>query len=94
MMKHFGEVKENSEVEFVFEYYGPKKYKSHVESCGCIDARWLQSKKLYVKFDVGENKLNGVIFHKESTKSVTVYWQDGTSDALFIKAVVYKEEDL
>ena len=95
MTKHFGEVAENTILNFVFEYYGDEKYKSHKESCSCISSKW-KDNKLYIEFDVGPLGIppENIVNYRQSTKSITIKWESGNTHVLFLKAHVYHKDDL
>jgi len=89
--KHLGEVAENTKVSFKFEYCGTKEYSSHKTSCSCISSDWVDN-TITVSYDTGVvheiSKTNGK-FYKESSRYVTIFFKDGTSQTLHLNCVVH-----
>lgn len=95
-IKHFGEVAENTKLEFEFEYYGDKIYKSHTTSCGCITSAWNNNK---LKFSVNTKQIPSQVFsaggiHMIFSKNITIIFTDGKTQKLEMQALVFRNEDL
>ena len=90
-VKHLGEVAENTEVSFKFEYYGQKEYSHHTTSCNCISSNWIDN-SIVVSYDtktVSQISKDNGRFHKESSKYVTIFFKDNTSQTLHLNCVVH-----
>lgn len=89
--KHLGEVSENQDVSFKFEYNGEKEYLSHTASCSCISSKWIDN-SISVSYNTGTvaqiSKDNGR-FHKEVSKHVTIFFKDNTSQTLHLNCMVH-----
>lgn len=89
--KHLGEVSENQDVSFKFEYNGDKKYASHKTSCSCISSEWVDN-TIIASYNTGTipqlSKDNGR-FYKESSKYLTIFFEDNTSQTLHLNCVIH-----
>jgi hypothetical protein len=87
---HFGNIIEGETLSFSFKYSGTKKYKSHSTSCGCTTGNWINNtlQATFKPKDVPVAILATGVNNYISTKFITVFWQDNTSDKLTLIANV------
>ena len=95
VVKHFGEVHDKQVIYYTFVHLaGEEGVPSITPSCGCITTKWNDG-KIHMSFKVGPFNINpdGLLPHRETTKSITVKWKSGKTDVLYIKAIVYNENE-
>lgn len=83
-----GELTRPFKAETVFEYQGPLKIKTVKVSCGCTAAK-IEGNKITVGFNGTYSKYNKQNFQM-FTKSITVYFTDGTSNKLTFSGKMIK----
>lgn len=91
--RHFGDVYEGEELFFTFHYLGDKEYDKHSTSCGCTSGNWINN-TLQVRFkprNVPVSVLDTGVNNYQVTKSISVFFKDGSSDRLYLKAIVYEK---
>lgn len=86
-VRHFGDIKEGETLSFVFEYTGSNIIDKVSTSCGCINAS-CKGTKVIVKWKPRPNELEG---HYEASKSIAVFYKDGKTENLYVKAIVYED---
>ena len=84
----FGSVKRNTSKEIIFT--AEKTIPTVVDisvGCGCTKVKWYQDTKiLKVIYKAGEIP-NQVIGNQDVSKTVTMYYKDGTEETLTIKGI-------
>jgi hypothetical protein len=88
----FGTFKEGNTVRMIFRgtSFLPK-VKQFVGSCGCTDFKFDEkTKELSVKLSLNKIPPQVVNNYMDINKTITAYYEDGTTEVLLIKGIITK----
>lgn len=89
---YFGKFRENNAVRMIFRgTENLPQVKQFQGSCGCTDFKWNQdTKTLNVKLSLGKIPPQVAGNLMDIHKTITAYYEDGTTEVLHIKGIITK----